>query len=79
MGDNVSVNVSCKSKHLSYLAGEAVRMEGQVTRPHDKGGSWDWLEAASALTASKHPEQEEKSSQEISTDPNFRTLTNSFS
>lgn len=36
-------------------------MEGQISRPHDQSGGWDWLEAASALTAAKHPEQEEES------------------
>lgn len=45
------------------LAGEAVRMESQLTRPHDQIRSWDWLEAASTLTASKHPEREEKAHQ----------------
>lgn len=44
----------------SDLAGEAVRMEGQLARPHDQSGSRDWLEAASALTSCKHPEQKEK-------------------
>lgn len=35
-------------------------MEGQLTRPHDQSRGWDWLETASALTASKHPDEEEK-------------------
>ena len=37
-----------------------MRVEGQLTRPHDQIGRWDWLEAASALTASEHPEERKK-------------------
>lgn len=42
------------------LAGEAVRVEGQLTGPHDQIRRRDRLEAASALTASEHPDETKK-------------------
>lgn len=46
-------------------------MEGQLARPHDQSGSRDWLEAASALTSCKHPEQKEKRCEELLLRGNF--------
>lgn len=38
------------------LAGEAVRVKGQLPGPHDQSGGWDWLEASRTPAASEHPE-----------------------
>lgn len=53
----VSHTICIYGMYDSDLAGEAMWMEGELTRPHDQSGGWDWLKAASALTASKHPVQ----------------------
>lgn len=51
----ISRTVCIYAMYDSDLAGEAVWMEGELTTPHDQSGGWDWLKAASALTASEHP------------------------
>lgn len=40
-------------------------MEGQLAGPHDQSRRWDWLEAAGALTTSKHPDHKEKNKTNI--------------
>lgn len=39
-----------------------MQVKGQLARPHDQSRGRDWLEAAGALTTSKHPEQEDQGS-----------------
>lgn len=34
-----------------------MQVKGQLVGPHDQSGGRDWLEAAGALTTSKHPAQ----------------------
>lgn len=53
----ISHTICIYGMYDSDLAGEAVWIEGELTRPHDQSGGWDWLKAASALTTSEHPGQ----------------------